>query len=106
MGGDILTADESGRACGEFASPLEWCARRRLPMGEGAEDIAQEAALRLWRAMAEGRVRESLRAYALRLVHNLVVDEYRRRAGASSGFGRSLETPKTMNYHICKARRS
>ena len=43
-----------------------------------AEDLAQEALLRLYRAARAGRLRTSPRAYAFSIVHNLAMDQHRR----------------------------
>lgn len=72
-----MTSFES--LCLEIETPLYSYIRRLLPNPADAEDLAQEALLRLFAAMHNGRLRKSPRAYLFSIAHNLVVDAYRAR---------------------------
>lgn len=53
---------------------------RMLGGKEGAEDVAQEAFLRLWRNPGQVRDGQALKSWLMRVASNLVLDRYRRRA--------------------------
>jgi len=57
-----------------------------------AEDITQEALLRLYVAAREGKVRSGPRAYAFSTAHNLVVD-FQRRSRRNSDPGGQVQSP-------------
>ena len=91
--------------CRQFDTPLFSYVRSMVQDRCEAEDIAQEALLRLYVAARKGKVRTAPRAYAFSTAHNLAVDAQRRslrhagavrpvseRAGAaaSAGVERSL----------------
>ncbi|MBP8128710.1 MAG: RNA polymerase sigma factor [Candidatus Hydrogenedentes bacterium] len=65
--------------CREIEAPLYSYIRKLLPGSPDAEDIAQEALLRLFAAMHNGRLRKSPRAYLFSIAHNLAVDACRAR---------------------------
>ncbi|MEM8987961.1 MAG: sigma-70 family RNA polymerase sigma factor [Pseudomonadota bacterium] len=56
--------------------------RCRVPTAELAEDITQEAMLRVWRASKTGEIKSAI-ALGRTIADNLVIDFYRRRAFAS-----------------------
>jgi RNA polymerase sigma-70 factor, ECF subfamily len=59
--------------------PVYRVAWRMLGGRDGAEDIAQEAFLRLWRNPRQVRDGKALKSWLMRVASNLVVDGYRRR---------------------------
>jgi RNA polymerase sigma-70 factor, ECF subfamily len=58
---------------------------RMLGGREGAEDIAQEAFLRLWRNPRQVRDGKALRSWLMRVASNLVVDRFRRQVPQDPG---------------------
>ena len=52
---------------------------------EGAEDIAQEAFLRLWQNSRQVREGKALRSWLMRVASNLVVDRFRRQGPVNAG---------------------
>ena len=64
--------------CLQFDKPLFSYVRNMVKDRCEAEDIAQEALLRLYVAAREGKVRSAPRAYAFSTAHNLAVDSQRR----------------------------
>ncbi|NNE52843.1 MAG: sigma-70 family RNA polymerase sigma factor [Sulfitobacter sp.] len=63
----------------ELLPRLEGRARRLTDSPEAAQDLAQEAALRLWQQMAAGRGIDAPDRYAMILLHNLARARWRRR---------------------------
>lgn len=51
----------------------------RLSDRERAKDVTQETFTRCWEYIAEGNTIENMKAFLYRTLHNLIVDEYRRR---------------------------
>lgn len=58
--------------------PVYRVAWRMLGGRDGAEDIAQEAFLRLWRNPRQVRDAKALKSWLMRVASNLVIDGYRR----------------------------
>lgn len=50
---------------------------------ELAADIVQEAFMRTWNALAEGKEIENMKAFVFRIAGNLVIDHYRRKKESS-----------------------
>ena len=73
--GDAAAFD---RLCLQLETPLFSYVRNMVKDRCEAEDIAQEAMLRLYIAAREGKVRSAPRAYAFSTAHNLAVDAQRR----------------------------
>lgn len=69
--GDVLAF---GRLVSAYQRRLVRFAERLIGDAEAAEDVAQEAFLRLWRARADYRSQGSLDHYLLRIVRNLCLD--------------------------------
>lgn len=65
--------------------PVYRVAWRMLGGRDGAEDIAQEAFLRLWRNPRQVRDGKALKSWLMRVASNLVVDGYRRRGPVDQG---------------------
>lgn len=65
--------------------PVYRVAWRSLGGGDGAEDIAQEAFLRLWRNPHQVRDGKSLRSWLMRVATNLAIDRHRRRLPEAAG---------------------
>jgi RNA polymerase sigma-70 factor, ECF subfamily len=65
--------------------PVCRVAWRMLGGRDGAEDIAQEAFLRLWRNPRQVRDGRALRSWLMRVASNLVVDGYRRQGPVDAG---------------------
>jgi RNA polymerase sigma-70 factor (ECF subfamily) len=65
--------------------PVYRVAWRMLGGRDGAEDIAQEAFLRLWRNPQQVRYGKALKSWLMRVASNLVVDGYRRRGPVDAG---------------------
>lgn len=82
--------------CRQFDTPLFSYVRNMVQDRCEAEDIAQEALLRLYVAAREGKVRTAPRAYAFSTAHNLAVDAQRRSrryAGAVTPVPERAEPP-------------
>ena len=73
--GDVAAFD---RLCLQLETPLFSYVRNMVKDRCEAEDIAQEALLRLYIAAREGKVRSAPRAYAFSTAHNVAVDALRR----------------------------
>jgi RNA polymerase sigma-70 factor (ECF subfamily) len=65
--------------------PVYRVAWRMLGGRDGAEDIAQEAFLRLWQNPHQVREGRALRSWLMRVASNLVVDRYRRHGPVDAG---------------------
>jgi RNA polymerase sigma-70 factor (ECF subfamily) len=65
--------------------PVYRVAWRMLGRRDGAEDIAQEAFLRLWQNPRQVRDGKALKSWLMRVASNLVVDGYRRRVPVDAG---------------------
>lgn len=65
--------------------PVYRVAWRMLGGREGAEDIAQEAFLRLWQNSRQVREGKALRSWLMRVASNLVVDRFRRQGPVNAG---------------------
>ena len=65
--------------------PVYRVAWRLLGGRDGAEDIAQEAFLRLWRNPGQVRDAKALKSWLMRVASNLVVDGYRRQGPVDEG---------------------
>jgi len=65
--------------------PVYRVAWRMLGGREGAEDVAQEAFLRLWQNPRQVRDGKALRSWLMRVASNLVVDRYRRQGPVDPG---------------------
>lgn len=63
----------------ELLPRLERRARRLSDSPEAAQDLAQEAALRLWQRLAQGKEVKQPDRYAMILLHNLARARWRRR---------------------------
>ena len=72
--------------------PVYRVAWRMLGGRDGADDIAQEAFLRLWRNPQQVRDGKALKSWLMRVASNLVVDGYRRRGPVDAG-----ELPETAD---------
>jgi RNA polymerase sigma-70 factor (ECF subfamily) len=75
-----------------YFQPVYRVAWRMLGGRDGAEDIAQEAFLRLWRNPRQVRDGKALKSWLMRVASNLVVDGYRRRGPVDAG-----ELPETAD---------
>jgi RNA polymerase sigma-70 factor, ECF subfamily len=64
---------------GRYWGPLVRFARQLLGSEDAAEDVTQEAFVRLWVQRATLKPEKSPRAYLYRLVRNLTIDELRKR---------------------------
>lgn len=73
---DVIAAFEI--LCTEIEKPLYSYVRRLMNGSHDAEDVAQEALLRLFRAMQGGMRQRSPRSYAFSIAHNLAVDALRK----------------------------
>jgi RNA polymerase sigma-70 factor (ECF subfamily) len=73
--GDVSSFDSF---CRQVEAPLFTYARQLVNDRCEAEDIAQEALLRLYVAAREGKASASPRAYVFSVAHNLAVDHLRR----------------------------
>jgi RNA polymerase sigma-70 factor, ECF subfamily len=65
--------------------PVYRVAWRMLGGREGAEDIAQEAFLRLWQNPRQVRHGKAVRSWLMRVASNLVIDRYRRQGPVDPG---------------------
>jgi RNA polymerase sigma-70 factor, ECF subfamily len=65
--------------------PVYRVAWRLLGGRDGAEDVAQEAFLRLWQNPRQVRDAKSLKSWLMRVASNLVVDRYRRQGPQDAG---------------------
>lgn len=65
--------------------PVYRVAWRMLGGRDGAEDIAQEAFLRLWQNPRQVRDGKALKSWLMRVASNLVVDRYRRQGPVDAG---------------------
>jgi len=65
--------------------PVYRVAWRMLGGGDGAEDVAQEAFLRLWQNPRQVRDGKALKSWLMRVASNLVVDRYRRQGPVDAG---------------------
>ena len=65
--------------------PVYRVAWRMLGGREGAEDVAQEAFLRLWQNPRQVRDGKALRSWLMRVASNLVVDRHRRQGPVDAG---------------------
>lgn len=65
--------------------PVYRVAWRMLGGRDGAEDIAQESFLRLWRNPRQVRDGKALRSWLMRVASNLAVDRYRRQGPVDGG---------------------
>jgi RNA polymerase sigma-70 factor, ECF subfamily len=65
--------------------PVYRVAWRMLGGRDGAEDIAQEAFLRLWRNPRQVRDGKALRSWLMQVASNLVVDRFRRQVPQDPG---------------------
>lgn len=70
----------AGQVCREIEPPLRKYVQRITNGSDDAEDIIQEALLRLVQAIQDGGQQRSPRAYAFRIAHNLAVDAWREHA--------------------------
>jgi RNA polymerase sigma-70 factor, ECF subfamily len=75
-----------------YWEPLVRYAARTLASSDAAEDAVQQAFIRLWENRAKLKPTQSPRAYLYRLVHNLSIDELRRR-GIRERFARTSVEP-------------
>jgi len=77
----IRNADQSAFAelVGVYFHAVYRTAWRTLGGGDGAEDVAQEAFLRLWRNPGQLRDGAAVRAWLMRVASNLAIDRHRRR---------------------------
>lgn len=73
---DAIAAFET--LCIQIEKPLYSYVRRLMNGSHDAEDIAQEALLRLFRAMQSGLRQRSPRSFAFSIAHNLAVDALRK----------------------------
>ena len=91
--GDVSAFDT---LCLTFEARLFSYVRHMLKDHCEAEDITQEALLRLYVAAREGKVRSGPRAYAFSTAHNLVVDFLRRsrRSARPEGEVQDLSGPR------------
>jgi RNA polymerase sigma-70 factor (ECF subfamily) len=87
---------EFERLCGEIEAPLFSYARRLTGDPCEAEDVAQEALLRLFRAMQGGRPPQSPRAFVFSIAHNLAMDVHRKRQRKPMPEAREAPSPETM----------
>lgn len=55
----------------------------RLYDRERAKDLVQEVFMKAWEYIAKGREVENIRAFLYRILHNLIVDEFRKRKTVS-----------------------
>jgi RNA polymerase sigma-70 factor, ECF subfamily len=65
--------------------PVYRVAWRLLGGRDGAEDVAQEAFLRLWQNPRQVRDAKALKSWLMRVASNLVVDRYRRQGPQDAG---------------------
>jgi RNA polymerase sigma-70 factor (ECF subfamily) len=65
--------------------PVYRVAWRMLGGRDGAEDVAQEAFLRLWQNPRQVRDGRALRSWLMRVASNLVVDRFRRQGPVDAG---------------------
>ena len=63
--------------------PVYGLARRMLRDAAEAEDVAQEAFLRLWQAAPRWRPEARIGTWLYRVTHNLCIDRLRRRRGVA-----------------------
>ena len=68
---------------GHYLAPALGLARRILNDSAEAEDVAQEAMLRLWQMAARWRDDAPIGAWLYRVAHNLAIDRIRRRRGTT-----------------------
>lgn len=82
----IRNADQAAfsELVGVYFNPVYRAAWRTLGGGDGAEDVAQEAFLRLWRNPGQLRDGTALRAWLMRVASNLAIDRHRRRPPIAS----------------------
>lgn len=69
--------------CLQIETPLYSYALKLLQDPDDAEDVAQEALMRLFRAMQARQLKQSPRAYAFSIAHNLCMDRHRNRHSAA-----------------------
>lgn len=55
----------------------------RLYDRERAKDLVQDAFMKAWEYIAKGREVENIRAFLYRILHNLIVDEFRKKKALS-----------------------
>lgn len=77
--------------CRQIEAPLFSYALRLVRNRSEAEDTAQEALFRLYRAVLAGRCIEKPRAYAFAIAHNLAVEYHRKSAAAVPPPGNECE---------------
>ena len=75
-GGDL---DAFGEIVVRYQTPMYRAALRLLGRGDDAQDVAQEAFLRLWTAAPRYRPTAALKTFLYRIVTNLCLDRNRRR---------------------------
>jgi RNA polymerase sigma-70 factor (ECF subfamily) len=84
--------------------PLLRYAAAFVDAGDAAEDIAQEAFVRLWEHRKALKVEKSHRAFLFRIAHNAALDEYRQRQArqraANRAFPPQLPSGPTPEDHI------
>jgi RNA polymerase sigma-70 factor (ECF subfamily) len=68
-----------------YFQPVYRVAWRMLGGRDGAEDIAQEAFLRLWQNPRQVRDGKAVKSWLMRVASNLVIDRYRRQGPVDSG---------------------
>ena len=84
---------EFERLCGVIEGPLYSYVRRLTGDPCEAEDVAQEALLRLFRAMRGGRPPQSPRSLVFSIAHNLAMDVHRRRQRKPPPDTRAVPSP-------------
>ena len=67
----------------KYADALFRHAHFRLSDRERAYDLTQETYLKAWDYVASGGVVRHYKSFLYRILHNLIIDEYRKKRGAS-----------------------
>lgn len=75
-----------GELLGRHAGAVAGFSYRMLGNAAEADDIAQEAFLRLWRGREKWEPRAQVRTWLLRVAHNLCIDRFRRREVVTNEF--------------------
>jgi RNA polymerase sigma-70 factor (ECF subfamily) len=72
-------AQALGQLLERYWAPMVAFAMERVRSQDAAEDLVQEAFVRVWERRLQLRPEASPRAYLYRVLRNLIIDEYRRR---------------------------
>lgn len=78
-----MNEQEFMKAYDSYADALFRHCYFRLYDRERAKDLVQDAFMKAWEYIAKGREVENIRAFLYRILHNLIVDEFRKKKTVS-----------------------